>query len=372
MTDRARAPRHAFTLVELLVVIAIIVLLIVLALPAFSSMVYSQQSSAAESRLASAVAAARDAAVRSGTGQDAAAVFFFEPGGNTTVIACLKVGTLLDRVGGNDVLRDVFVPLDTVEPIELPRGWMVRAYAPQSALGVEEWYDAGGGPLRYPATGPAWVFPETGFYDLSAADAGRDRQSFMIRFEGGTGSVLAGVPDPVLVVSPRPSDAQRPTSTNLEWRRPDRASDLRRWAVRILTDRRNLTDQERRAIIGGQSSDVVLARGTTMIALYDERRMAAALGVRTDPISGSLYEIDPGEFDAGRQGVVPRFVTGIPGNAASMSRWIEGYANPTAADATRADNPEARIFTIDRVLGVLRPVQVQLTPVGGIAAGGNP
>lgn len=365
-----RTLHHGFTLTELLVVIAIIVLLIVLALPAFSTMIMSQESAAAEQRLSSAMSAARDAAIRSGAGQDTAAVFYYEPGGKMTIVTCQRVGTLNDTSSNPPVLREVFVPLDTVEPIDLPRYWMVRAYAPASAVGVADWYDIGSGAVRYPANQPAWVFPETGFYDCTAVDAGQDRQTFMVRFEGGTGVQMSGLPDPVLVLSPRPSETNRPTGTAQEWRRPDRANDLRRWTVRTLTDRRNLTDQERVAMIGNISSDMVLARGSTMLALYDERKMAAALGVRPDPVSGSLYFVDPTAIDQGRQAVRPEFVPGPRVRSAAMNRWIEGYANPTQNDNVRAETPDARVFTVDRYVGAIRPVQVQLQPVG-VTGGGT-
>lgn len=360
----------AFTLTELLVVIAIIVLLIVLAVPAFSTMVRSQEAAAAETRLQGALTAARDAAVRSGSGQDTGAVFAFEPGGRLTITVAQRIGTLNDTSSTPPVLREIFVPLDTVEPFELPRNWAVRGYAPASAIGVMDWYDSGSGPVRYTLNQPAWVFPETGFYSMGVADAGQDRQTFMVRFEGGSGVVMSGTPDPVLVVMPRASEAGRPIDPAQAWRRPDRAADLRRWAVRILTDKINLTDTERVAILGNVSSDMVLARGVTTLALFDDRKLAAALGVRLDPVTNSLYAIDRGVFDSGRQQVRPTWVTGPRIRSSSMNRWIEGYANIHANDAVQAENPEARVFLVDRNVGAIRAVRTQMTPAGGGVSGG--
>ncbi|MFN0132137.1 MAG: type II secretion system protein, partial [Phycisphaerales bacterium] len=159
--------RRAFTLVELLVVIAIFVLLLAIAVPAFSNMLYSSEQSLADNALRSALTAARDAAARNGPEQDAAAVFTFEPDGRLSVLTCVRAGVIEDvpPLGARaTVTREVFVPLAGFLPIQMPRGWMVRGYAPPNSVD-DGWYED-----TYLNTGPLvvrsgnWVFPETGFF----------------------------------------------------------------------------------------------------------------------------------------------------------------------------------------------------------------
>lgn len=240
----------AFTLTELLVVIVILVLVLAISVPAFTSIMYSQESSLAQTRLATALRAARDAALQSNAGTDTAAVFFFEQGGRARIVTCIKAGEMQDRVGGgggtggggNTVLREVFVPLETVEPVELPRGWMVRGYVPAFSINQGgSWYEqypAAGG-VRYGGTAgdePAWVFPETDFFRTLPSDqfAGASRQTFMVRFQGGSGIMAPTIASEVLVLAPHRNRANRNTALP-QWQRADLASDYRRFVRRLLT-----------------------------------------------------------------------------------------------------------------------------------------
>jgi prepilin-type N-terminal cleavage/methylation domain-containing protein len=126
----------AFTLIELLIVISIFVLLLAIAVPAFSSMLYSSEQSMAENALRTGIAAARDAAIRSAQGEDAAAVFFYDyRTGRESILPCVYAGTIKDdcqpRVTCPRGARGVR-PRPGFEPVQLPRGWSARGYAPRA------------------------------------------------------------------------------------------------------------------------------------------------------------------------------------------------------------------------------------------------
>ncbi|MBL8764032.1 MAG: prepilin-type N-terminal cleavage/methylation domain-containing protein [Phycisphaerae bacterium] len=349
---------RAFTLTELLVVISIIVLLIAVALPAFNAMLYSSESAMAEATLKGSVGAARDAAIRSGAGNDCAAVFLYEPGGRISVVACERVGVLNDQDLGNGgtVRREVFVPLAGFEAATLPKNFTVRGYAPAGSVD-KNWYEIsnGSGGLRYPLGQAAWVFPETGFYDKTAAqDAGR-RQTFMVRFEGGTGLLKASANQAALVVAPRPSTTNRLVTA--AWQRVDRASDLRRWALRVLAEP-GIPDAVRRQLIGDISGDTALARPVSQLALCDERWLARTLGVRVDKATGCLYQ----SADA------PRFVASANMTAARLSSALEGDVNFNGRIDFPDDVSEAKLLVIDAYTGAMNPVAIPAVGQGSNAA----
>lgn len=357
---------RAFTLIEMLVVIIIIVLILSISIPAFSNMLYSQEETAAESQLQAAVSSARDAAIRGGPGQDSAAVFTFDAGGRLTVITAVKVGRVHPPVGvrGNDLKEEyeVFAPVADATPVQLPQHWMVRGYAPPGAVD-EDWY----GPRPNGAEGyysggsrsaAVWVAPETGFYDHSQAqDTNRTRSTFMLRFAGGSGTLSGASMEPVLVVLPRPSYADR--GTGPQWLRADRAEDLVQWARRVLTSR--LTPAARWDAIGRFSTDVAAAKPVQMIALYDESRLARGLGVSLDRVSRSLMAVDPQLYNNGRR-LSPAWVSelstsGYAGQVANaINRWIEGYADlsQTSPGGTRADSTSVKLFAVSRYVGSLQ------------------
>lgn len=381
-TSRARA---AFTITELLVVITLIIILVLIAVPSFSAMIYSSEESLAESQLRAAMRAARDAAVRSSGAADGAAVFFFEPGGRLTILPCVKVGDLTDWTDLNAVnaqsddltRREVFAAAPGFSAVTLPKFWMVRGFAPANSL-TEMWYGAGGPRTATTytattATNRQWVFPETGFFDVNATgeqtNDGYLRSTFMVRFRAGTGELVGASTAPSLVFFPRNSTAGRLGNDCYGVLRADRAEDPVRFIRQVLGNGTTIDGDTgaavRRKLLGRGSTDMVLARPVMQVALYNENRLAAALGARVDRESDSLYQSPP--VDANGQpntmGYVPRYVNinGAVQTAAlldKISRFIEGDTNfDNRVDDQ--DRPNAKVFGIDRYSGALRRLEVQ-------------
>jgi len=370
--------RRAFTLIEMLVVIIIITSILLIAVPSFQSMLNNSQAALADTMLKSGLRSGKDAALRSSGDQDSAVVFFFAPGGRLTMGIYIKAGSLNDLDGaGNVVRRDIFVPSGINEPLQLPRGWMVRGYAPANSTSdgsndstsdpATQWYEP------YPnrpknADEPNWVFPETDFYDRSRSDVGEYRQTFMVRFQAGTGIMKMGSAETCLIFAPGPNAQWRNNGVFANYR-ADQTDDALRFVTRILNAPAGgggptvVTDANRRELLGWKSSDMVLTRAVGQLALYDESKLAAALGVRVDRFSQSLYlPFDPGS-------PAPPSLPPRPSNFASYSRdinrWISGDTNldglhrPNGAAGEVLDAPEARIFTVDRYTGALQAVEVQ-------------
>ena len=318
-TSERTISRRAFTLTELLVVITLLVIVIAVGLPAFGAMLSSSNRTLAVGQFRAAMAASRDAAIRS-TDSDSAAVFYFEPGGRLTIVPCIQVGTMLDRDPLNagqfpntSMKRDVFAPSGSSEPIQLPVGWMVRAFAGSAMLddgnnNATGWYPAS--PDReYDRRNGSWVFPETGFYDADADSDTRSpgrtyRQTFMVRFEKGTGNLVVNQSAPAVVVSPRDSTlpqggitrrAGTPLAT--DWRRVDRSDNLAQWSKRLLSRRvvpagggGKVSPTDLAGLIGDESGDTVLAASVDLVTLYDEKSLSAAIGARgLNAFSGSIY-----------------------------------------------------------------------------------
>lgn len=376
-TRLARAAlRRGFTIMELMVVIAIITILLVIAIPSFRAMIRSSEEALADSLLKAGLRAGRDAALQSPSGSDAAAVFFFEPGGRLTVVTYIQAGTIVDEMlaqgtgTGNVIDREVFVPAPGFRPIALPSGWMVSGSVPASAVEPQgDWYSGTGNNARYPAATANWVFPETGFFDADTANQGSNRCSFMVRFKAGTGELVSSPSNPVLVLAPRPK-LSRTDESGGAWLTTWANPLSNRWAndpfgfVRAVTGRRIsdpdapgtahvLTDEEMREVLGHVSSDTVLARPVTVLTLYDINRMASALGVRVDRDTGSLYRaVEPGSGDG------PRFLENV--TAARMNAWIEGDTNldNVISAGQSNDRAEARLFSINHYTGTLLPLEV--------------
>lgn len=391
-----RAPRRApdrggYSLIELVVVITIFILVSLVAVPAISSLLYTSEQSLAENSVRQGLAAARDAAIRSRPGEDAAAAFFFEPGGRVSVVTYGKVGPLSDRSPTSPVdrvRRDVFAPLRGYDPVQLPLGWSVRGFAPASSMRplppVQEaddpWY-AG----TYPTSSLAqrtqgnWIFPENASYDPARDESGADRFAFAVRFEAGTGRLVADDPADMLLVAPSPetpgpgfrvADVFRRRNSDSADPRPafraDQADDLVRYARRVLTAPASapsgtpfLTEEERWRLVGLGSTDVVLARPLTTLAVYNEGNLARALGVRLDRQTRSLYR--PVEIAPPSPTPTQWIAEMTPDRVAALNAWIEGRVNPLAAPGavtTEADRgwgvvPDARLFTVHRYLGAL-------------------
>ncbi len=349
--------RRAFTLVELLVVIAIFVLLLAIAVPAFSSMLYSSEQSLAENSLRIALQAARDAALRGAAGKDSAAVFFFDRfTGRTTVLPCVYAGTIKDEDQGSPtrppplVDREVFVPVAGFEPVQLPRGWNIRGYAGPKTIDTS-WYER-----TYSSNAARnrgnWVFPETSFYDEDHGNDGTDRQTFMVRFEGSTGVLKVSDSDAVLVLAPSPSTTFRSTQP---WNNPllradteaDYARLVRRIASRPAAGPGSLSVQNRQDLIGDSASDTVLAKPVAQVAVYSEKKLAQALGVRTDSTTGCLYKNLPD----------PQFidVNGSPMNdvyVVYINDWVEGHLTIAGTDK----DSDCRIFSMQKYLGTMQEI----------------
>ncbi|MEO1510513.1 MAG: prepilin-type N-terminal cleavage/methylation domain-containing protein [Planctomycetota bacterium] len=353
--------KNGYTLLELLVVIVIASLLVGIAIPAFQGILASSRRSLAESKLQQALYAARDAATASVGGGDAAAVFFFEPGRGVRVLTCIEVGSIEDDVpgglvgpGGGGALsrRDVFVPLPGFEPVQMPNGIGVRGFALGTLFSGESlWYEdlETTNPNTVPPEPGYWVFPETGFYEADLLDTGAVRQTFMVRFTAGEGTI-SREPTRALILSPSTSgdDAVRDlSSVNASIRDLDEVDDLELWTRRVLTNT-SVTDVQRLQIFGNESVHTVLAGPVAELSLYQERDLARAVGARgLNQDTGTLYlpsDEEP-ELDDRLYGGNLRQL------ARNASRWIEGrpLVNPPGP---RTDST-AQIFSVNAFFGDL-------------------
>ncbi|HZW07240.1 MAG TPA: prepilin-type N-terminal cleavage/methylation domain-containing protein [Phycisphaerales bacterium] len=351
--------RRAFSLTEMLVVLVIIVILLGIAIPAFRAMNQSQEKTSSEARLAFALGAARDAAITAGEGNDVAAVFTYDIGGPMRVVPCQLTGRVVQYTGGAPTSYEVFVPVASIEPASLPTGWTVRGYAPGATINGG-WYNDGA-TVRYTADAPAWVFPETGFFDHTLIGDGANRQTFMVRFEGGTGKMVGSSTRGALALLPRPSSTGR---TAPDYLRADLSGDLRQMVLTFLNDPRTaaLPQVQRDEVLSPASSDCVLVKPVTVLALADENQLAGMLGVRVDDVSRSLYVASPGEVSAGLT-FSPRLVDGPTGgtplDTVSVGRAIEFYENPTNTSGTvRTSSGEVRIYAVERYSGLLKELTV--------------
>ena len=351
MTSSRRTNR-AFTLIELLVVISILVLILAIAVPAFSTLVYTSDQSMAENALRAGLSSARDAAARGASGQDAAAVFVYDQG-RVSIVPAFKAGTIIDNSASSGidmvVEREVFAPIPGITPLQLPRLWMVRGYAPGGTIDAE-WYEDTHTTTAIQQRGN-WLFPETSFFDLELGDDGYNRQTFIVRFEGGTGRLKTSDPTGVLVLLPSPATEFRRTSSpwSLPGYRADREADGARFIRRVAASTL-LTPANRSLLLGDEASDTVLAKPVAQLAIYNEKRLAGALGARINDQSGCLYL----PFTSGGPG--PQYVqmpAGIPAGQEStaINAWIEDRLPNTAPDRIRSD---ARIFGIHTYLGWLQ------------------
>ena len=428
-----RSPR-GFTLIELMAVVTLLLVVLGIAVPAFTGMVNASERSLAENTLRAGITVARDLAVING--QDSGLLFVRESNGRTRLIPVVRVGTLKDAVQNpyitpfdpNDpssnpsVEREVYAAVDFSSPMQLPRGWAVAGYAEAGTIDREirpmlfydGWYDS----VAYGNDGTAtanpdlvrdaghWVLPESDLYErfmqapgdappsgfssqVSGTNANRTpRQSFMLRFESGTGLLLRGG-RPALVLDPRPSSLGRGLYTgSSRWLRANRIEDAENWVNRVLTtgdlDGNLVVDVNdsllRIAAIGSFSNDTVLAGSVSRLAIFEERDLVSGLGARgANKETDSLYlpieetgriAFDMTLFDGTGAISVPEDVrTGI-------TRWIQGDTNfldtgsfassDTDSDGSvygdaettsaGADQPEARIYFVHPGTGDLTEV----------------
>jgi type II secretory pathway pseudopilin PulG len=414
-----------FSLVELLVIIAILGILAAAGIPAIRNMIYTSTGSMAETQLKFALGAARDLAIRSASG-DTAAVFTFEPGGRLTVVPMVYVGRILDTKDPEKSLsdptvqsgyRDVFAPSALAEPMQLPAGWMVRGFAPAGSIFADGpnnesilvnsngWYysqpaSAAGNRRVNITTDPIangqssrgnWVFPETAFFDPDVTERGtgprpNSRSTFMVRFQTGTGRIMGASPTPAIVLLPRGridttnsqalANVQSPVwAGSGDWRRIDHADNLVSWGRSVC----NLVPPvDAAALIGCRSTDAVLAASVNIIALYDESKMANAIGARgLNKVTGSIYggAVSSGTVNS-TANEIPKapnidlslwptgtFVASGGGPLVQAERvqiLINNYmlnalrlvdVAPGSAPTTARIDSDARLFTVDTYLG---------------------
>jgi hypothetical protein len=369
---------RAFTLVELFLVMAILAIAITLGVPTFSAMIEGTNRTLAENSLREGVRQARDLA--SASPQDAAAVFLFDPGGRLRIVPMVKVG-VLDELPGDPfqdidpnlggllaqqgVQRDVFAPVPGLSGIELPEGWMVRGYVPGGRMGpvnpsIEndpDWYDSELYDFNTLSAGNAksegnWVAPESGYYNPYSA-GGRvavaggfstARQSFMVRFEAGTG-LLRRDAAPAIAIDPRPSTAN-PVEVSDQTLRIDRAENLQVWARAVLaapptdligSQDDNRANRVRGRLIGKYSNDTVLAGVVTRLAVYKVEELADGLGARgVNAETGTLYEAPAKQEDIRRgttfDGQVPVRMDVYPQDRSSGQTFPDGVLTPWRND----------------------------------------
>jgi len=391
----AATARAAFTIIELLVVVTIITIVVLIALPRFASLIYAQEEQLASSLLTAAMKTTRDAAIRSPGDEDGAAVFFWRyqplgPGRITTsglsarlvIVPCIKVGTFTDdprRLSNstvqqsNDVQgirRDIFMPVEGVDPVVLPRNWVIRGYAPPNtvegtlALNANNpgdpranWYEGN----RYQTDEGNWLFPETDFYAPADDRVGNDRQTFMVRFKAGTGEVVTVPNETAIVVDVRPYyDGRDPAGSKQLYDAYDKTAFVKRILREAGKTRQKVLGRDDQKML---CSDVMLVRPVTQLAIYDENKLAAALGVPLDTFSGCLYKPPPALSamdDPPEASARPSFVAGLT-DAIRINQWIEGDTNfnDTVESAGGGDQPLSRIYSLERYTGVPRLLEVQ-------------
>ena len=434
--------RRAFTLIELLAVIGLLAVVLGIAVPAFRGMLNASELSSAENSLRVGVTVARDLALR-GDG-DAALVVIRDPDGRTRLVPAVHVGTVLDSVENPFVAgsfnpiddpgirRDVFAPIPLASPLEMPGAWSVAGFAAPNTVDrvlstadgtFEGWYDSAAygdnGSMSTDAEDARlegnWVLPETWLFErvmqapgatppsgysplvTGAENANRTpRQSFMIRFESGTG-LLARSDRPALVVDARPSSLGRgDLPVEMRWAKADRMEDARDWTRRVLetTDidgdgaspfldplARTRDETLRVVTIGNYSNDTVLAGSVSRVALFREDQLAQDLEVgrydrEQDWLYSSLEDAGRMEFNLALFDANSTLFQDQGDVRVGINRWIQGDTNFIEAgsfdgsdgdgdgniygdqeDSLSADQPRARIFFIHSATGDLQEVQ---------------
>lgn len=351
-TPRHPAARAAFTLTEMIVVMTIILIMLAVSIPTFRSTLASTESSNAETKLRLAILSGRDAALQNDRGADTAVVFLYEPGGRTSAVVCEYAGTITDNSESPGVERDVFVPVSTVDAVQMPEGYMVRGFVPAGAREINSpWYD---GDERYKRSERHWVFPENAFYDALVRDDGADRQSFMVRFAGASGAVEMGDTREALVVDPRPTAAGRTTPPWSVFRLDTGdVGETVRAAIARLSNQGGLSggggSDPLTLLFGDRSGDTLLCRTVSQVVLYKEADLAGAIGQRLDTDTGCLYQNKPD----------PKYIAKLT-DTTKLRQWLEGDTNFNGDwadnDETNPDQPVARIYTFQRYTGVLQPV----------------
>ncbi len=344
-----RHQRHAgrfagFTLIELLGVMTIIVVLVGISVPAFNGMLASNRASLADGTLRAAMIQARDAALQSIDGGDSAAVFFYEPGGEISIVICTEAGQLEGiGKGGRRVMRDVFVADPTYEIQVLPVFWHVNGLARANQIDTADDQTIGGwyATSRYAGDEVNWVFPETGFFDSEEAEEGGKRQTFLVRFEARTGELELSERE-ALVYAPSLDIDRTSAPFNVPAFRPDRKTDHKRLVRQLLNmpTGSSVSAEDRDKMIGDVSSDSILARPVREVAMYDLRQLVREL--RAERVS-AFTGIDRGTRSLYRS----------PAQNGSPAPDID----PELVEEVNRLLPRvAEIFSIDRYTGTARRV----------------
>jgi len=344
MNRRGRHQR-AFTLTEMFVVIAITGVVVAVAVPAINGVVRSTEESFSENALLASTTVAREIAVRDGV--DTAAVVLRDAGGPVRVSVVAKVGSFEDPTPDFDPFvdpppfslteRELFAPVPGAATQQLAdgmgvRGW-VRPYAMSQtggdgAFAEPFWYDSelyGGNDRDEVAKQEGnWVAPESGYFDpespggaVGDGEKQTPRQSFMMRFEGGSGRLDRSSP-PALVVDARPvfrsaSDySVMPDGTVVppDWWRVEQAESVRAWARRVITvnttnywgsDTADDIALRRSELVGLYSNDTVICGTVGRLAMYRDRALALGIGASgVNAETGTLYApFDPDDAEAG-------------------------------------------------------------------------
>lgn len=398
---------RAYTLAEVLIVMAIFAILLALGVPAFNSAIKNSDEVSAENQLRIGLAIARDAAVQSSGAEDTAAVFFYTAGGRTSIVPYIKVGTLkqVRSMGADDLQasvlgqamedRDVFVPIAGSKTVQLPRGWMVRAFAPPGTLdkGAQRypsgWYNSERILDRVyyqPETRGNWVFPETSFFRSTQSNAGStneratdgaNRSSFMVRFRAGTGSIA--VSDGRLAIAIDPSDDNEfreteapfnaaitsPSGARVFPNRIDRAEDVADFVRRHLKGNARTAQQlfgfwpSEGSVRPVASSDSVLCRPIAQLALYREADLALYLGARgVNRATGCIYGNAPVANQPLEVPIEPRIDVSLFTTPPALTdlndrinAWIEGRLPETGTNTGEAPITTSKIFTFGTYLG---------------------
>lgn len=397
---------RGYTLAEVLIVMAIFAILLALGVPAFNSAIKNSDEVSAENQLRIGLAIARDAAVQSSGEDDTAAVFFFTPGGRTSIVPYIRVGTLKQprsfsaadmqaaaQSGRAMEDRDVFAPISGSKTVQLPRGWMVRAYAPPGSLDKSSqqyspgWYSEIVERQYFdPQRSGNWVFPETGFYPSIQANPQpstperaaneRLRSTFMVRFRAGTGAIAVADQRLSIVIDASPDTEFREQESPFNLRRGavyvhriDQAEDVADFVRRRLKGNVDATaglgisdEVTRRQLFGvdpetgSTSADSVMCRPIAQLALYREADLAQFLGTRgLNRVTGCIYG-DPAVRDIPLKPSIDTSLFAAAPNLSQLSErinaWIEGRRVSPAAGGN-ADAPEttSKIFTFGTYLG---------------------
>jgi putative ubiquitin-RnfH superfamily antitoxin RatB of RatAB toxin-antitoxin module len=368
MTNRVLG--RGFTLVELLAVISIFILVLAIAVPAFKSILYSTERSQASNQVSVALSAARASAVSAEGLNDSAAVFFYDPATRRLRIGIYeKVGTLRDVDLDNvEIVRDVFVANGNFQSVQLPRGWMVRGLSPAGAADVDTpgaprsrsgWYEDTNNRQLVKETAN-WIFPETGFYSTSNGsdfESGQtSRQSFMVRFEAGTGAMNTADRAPAIVIDPVPASEFRKVKPFSDVR-IDQADNLASAVRRVLAapDLNTASLTRKRDLFGDRACDTVLARPVSELSVYDEERLAASLGARSvNGDTGSIYT--NGSVPALDTDLFPNTFRADPRQVSkAINEWLQGSMD-AVKNPPRVE-PDARIVSVDRYLGQGREIK---------------